>query len=58
MAYPFTKGHIVSGQPRKGVLGAHFNTFMLVVSDLGYAKVDIEGLRSIVRIWPEKGGAI
>ena len=22
-----------------------------------YAKVDIEGLRSIVRIWPEKGGA-
>ena len=23
-----------------------------------YAKVDIEGLRSIVRIWPEKGGAI
>jgi integrase len=23
-----------------------------------YAKVDIEGLRSIVRIWPEKGGTI
>ena len=23
-----------------------------------YAKVDIEGLRSIVRIWPEKGGAM
>lgn len=23
-----------------------------------YAKVDMEGLRSIVRIWPEKGGAI
>ena len=23
-----------------------------------YAKVDLEGLRSIVRIWPEKGGAI
>jgi site-specific recombinase XerD len=23
-----------------------------------YAKVDIEGLRSIVRIWPEKGGVI
>jgi site-specific recombinase XerD len=23
-----------------------------------YAKVDIEGLRSIARIWPEKGGAM
>jgi len=23
-----------------------------------YAKVDIEGLRSIARVWPEKGGVI
>lgn len=37
MAYRFIKGHIVSEQPRQVVLGAHVNTFMSVVSDLGYS---------------------
>ena len=37
MANPFIKGYIVSEQPRKSVLGAHVNTFMSVVSDLGYS---------------------
>ena len=37
MAYLFIKGHIVSEQQRKGILGAHVNTFMSVVSDLGYS---------------------
>ena len=42
MAYPFKKGPIVSEQPRKGVLGAHLNTFMSVVSDLGYSPATIK----------------
>jgi site-specific recombinase XerD len=42
MAYPFLKDHIVSEQPRKGVLGAHVNTFMSVGSDLGYSSSTIK----------------
>ena len=42
MAYPFKKGPIVSEQPRNGVLGAHVNTFMSVVSDLGYSPSTIQ----------------
>jgi len=61
MAYPFTKGHIVSGQPRKGVLGAHFNTFMLVVSDLGYSpatiKTQLALLKGFIR-WAEENHVV
>jgi len=42
MAYLYIKGHIVSEQPRKGVLGAHVNTFMSVVSDFGYSPSTIQ----------------
>lgn len=31
------KGHIVSGQPKKIVLDAHINTYISIVSDLGYS---------------------
>jgi site-specific recombinase XerD len=57
MAYPFTKGHIVSEQPRKSVLGAHLNTFMSVVSDLGYSpatiKTQLTLLKGFIR-WAEE----
>lgn len=53
MAYPFIKGHIVSEQPRKGVLGAHVSTFMSVVSDLGYSpstiRTQLQLLTNLVR---------
>jgi site-specific recombinase XerD len=57
MAYPVIKDHIVSEQPRKGVLGAHVNTFMSVVSDLGYSPATIGTqftlLKNLMR-WAEK----
>jgi site-specific recombinase XerD len=37
MADPLIKKHIVSKHPRKGVLGAHVNSFKTVISDLGYS---------------------
>ncbi len=61
MAYPFIKGHIVSEQPRKGVLGAHVNTFMSVVSDLGYSPSTIQTqlklLKSLMR-WVEENHVV
>jgi hypothetical protein len=57
MANPFLKGQIVSEQPRKGVLGAHLNTFMSVVSDLGYSpttiKTQLTLLKGFIR-WAEE----
>ena len=57
MAYPFIKGHIVSEQPRKVLLGAHVNAFMSVVSDLGYSPSTIQTqlklLKSLMR-WVEE----
>ena len=57
MAHPFLKGQIVSEQPRKGVLGAHLNTFMSVVSDLGYSpttiKTQLTLLKGFIR-WAEE----
>ena len=57
MAYPFLQGHIVSEQPRKGVLDAHLNTFISVVSDLGYSpatiKIQLTLLRGFIR-WVEE----
>jgi site-specific recombinase XerD len=61
MAYPFLKGHIVSEQPRKGVLGAYVNTFMSVVSDLGYSPSTIQTqlklLKSLMR-WVEENHVV
>ena len=61
MAYPFIKCHIVSEQPRKGVLGAHVNTFMSVVSDLGYSPSTIQTqlklLKSLMR-WVEENHVV
>jgi site-specific recombinase XerD len=61
MAYPFLQGHIVSDQPRKGVLGAHVNTFMSVVSDLGYSSSTIQTqltlLKGFMR-WIEKNHVV
>jgi len=61
MAYPFIKGHIVSDQPRKGVLGAHVNTFMSVVSDLGYSPSTIQTqltlLKGLMR-WVEESHVV
>jgi len=57
MAHPFLKSQIVSEQPRKGVLGAHLNTFMSVVSDLGYSpttiKTQLTLLKGFIR-WAEE----
>jgi hypothetical protein len=57
MAYPFLQGHIASEQPRKGVLGAHRNTFKSVVSDLGYSpatiKTQLTLLKGFIR-WAEE----
>ena len=61
MAYPFIKGHIVSDQPRKDVLGAHVNTFMSVVSDLGYSpstiKTQLALLKGFMR-WAEENHVV
>jgi len=61
MAYPFIKGHIVSEQPRKGVLGAHVSTFMTVVSDLGYSPSTIQTqltlLKGLMR-WVEENHVV
>ena len=57
MAYPFLQSHIVSEQPRNGVLDAHLNTFMSVVSDLGYSPATIKTqlmlLKGFIR-WAEE----
>jgi hypothetical protein len=42
MACPFFQGHIVSEQPKKGVLDAHLDTFIPVVSELGYSHATIK----------------
>lgn len=42
MAYPLFQGHIVSEQPKNGGLDAHLDTFMSVVSDLGYSPATIK----------------
>ena len=61
MAYPFIKGHIASEQPRIGVLGAHINTFMSVVSDLGYSPSTIQTqltlLKGLMR-WVEENHVV
>jgi site-specific recombinase XerD len=61
MAYPFIKGHIVSDQPRKDVLGAHVNTFMSIVSDLGYSpstiKTQLTLLKGLMR-WAEENHVV
>ena len=61
MAYPFIKGHIVSEQPRKVLLGAHVNAFMSVVSDLGYSPSTIQTqlklLKSLMR-WVEENHVV
>jgi site-specific recombinase XerD len=61
MAYPFIKGHIVSEQPRKSVLGAHVSTFMSVVSDLGYSpstiRTQLKLLKSLMR-WVEENHVV
>jgi site-specific recombinase XerD len=57
MAYPFVNGHIVSEQLKKVVLGAHVNTFISVVSGLGYSPSTIQTqlklLKSFIR-WIEE----
>ena len=61
MAHPFLKGQIVCEQPRKGVLSAHLNTFMSVVSDLGYSSTTIQTqltlLKGFMR-WIEKNHVV
>jgi len=52
---------LASGMLRKGASMAEIGELLRHRSPNSteiYAKVDIEGLRSIVRIWPEKGGVI
>jgi len=57
MAYPSLQGQIVCEQPTKGVLAAHLNTFMSVVSGLGYSpatiKTQLTFLKGFVR-WVEE----
>jgi site-specific recombinase XerD len=57
MANPVLHGHIVSEQPKKGILDAHLNTFMSVVSDLGYSpatiKTQLTLLKGFIR-WAEE----
>jgi site-specific recombinase XerD len=61
MAYAFIKGHIASEQPREGVLDAHLNTFMSVVSDLGYSpstiKTQLTLLKGFIR-WVEENRVV
>jgi site-specific recombinase XerD len=61
MAYPFIKGHIITEQPRKGVLDTHVNTFMSVVSDLGYSpskmQTQLKLLKSLNR-WIEENHVV
>jgi len=52
---------LATGMLRKGASMAEIGELLRHRSPSSteiYAKVDIEGLRSIVRIWPEKGGAM
>jgi len=61
MANPFLQGQIVSEQPRKVVLGAHLNTFMSVVSDLGYSPSTIQTqLKLLIGLlrWIEKNHVV
>jgi site-specific recombinase XerD len=61
MAYPLIKDHVVSEHQRKSVLGAHVNTFMFIVSDLGYSPSTIQTqlglLKSFLR-WIQKSGVV
>ena len=61
MAFPFIKGHIVSEQPIKVVLGAHVNTFISAGSDLGYSPSTIQTqlmlLKSLMR-WVEENHVV
>ena len=54
MVYPLIKGHIVTEQPRKGVLGTHVNTFLTVVSDLGYLHLvlNLPFTNQMMTFWP------
>lgn len=49
MAYPSIKDSIFSEQPLKGVLGAHLNTFISVVSDLGYSSSTVQTQLSLLK---------
>ena len=49
MAYPFFQGNIISEQPTKGVLDAHLNTFMSVVSDLGFSPATIKTQMTLLK---------
>ena len=53
MAQSSIKSHIVSGQPKKIALDAHINTYISVVSDLGYSpstlKTQFNLLKSLMR---------
>ena len=52
---------LATGMLRKGASMAEIGELLRHQSPNSteiYAKVDIEGLRSIARIWPEKGGAM
>ena len=49
MADPFAEGHIVSEQQRESALGAHINTFKLIVSDLGYSPSTIRSQLNLLR---------
>jgi hypothetical protein len=49
MAYPFLQGNIIFEQPTKGVLDAHLNTFMSVVSDLGYSPATIKTQMTLLK---------
>ena len=61
MSYPFIKRHIVSEQSKKVVLSDHFNTFISVVSDLGYSPSTIQTqlglLKSFLR-WIQENGLV
>lgn len=61
MVYPFIKGQIVTEHPRKGVLGTHLNTFLSVVSDLGYSpstmQTQLKLLKGLMR-WVEENHVV
>lgn len=61
MSYPFIKSHVVSEQSRKVVLSDHVNTFISVVSDLGYSPSTIQTqlglLKSFLR-WIQENGFV
>ena len=61
MAYPFLKGHIVSEQSRKGVLGTHLKTFMSDTAALGYSpstmRTQLQLLKNLIK-WVQENDLI